>query len=158
MTRKKRPERRNFSLKLRSSHEVRCYRRDVRFTKTYGKLWSLTASARQRYGETYVSRTEIWLNESRSCGCSCAEGGPEDQLKAADPRDEFLGPFDARLESCACRGRRSQCTANYQCIIASKRRGVHGMYGEFSSRRTLMRFNLCQVSAAEIIAAPPALK
>jgi len=36
-------------------------------------------------------------------GISCAEGGPEGQLAAADPRDEVLGPFDARLETCASR-------------------------------------------------------
>ena len=32
---------------------------------------------------------------------SCAEGGGEDQLMAADPPHRVLGPFDARLETCA---------------------------------------------------------
>ena len=37
--------------------KVNRYReKNVRFTKTYGKLRSLTASARQRCGETYVLR------------------------------------------------------------------------------------------------------
>ena len=33
--------------------------------------------------------------------CPARAGGPEDQLMAADPRDEVLGPLDARLETCA---------------------------------------------------------
>ena len=36
-------------------------------------------------------------------GFHCAWGGPEEKLKAASPRDEVLGPFDARLETCASR-------------------------------------------------------
>ena len=114
-----------------------------------------------------VSSSALWgdvrftyrdLVERKSFVRLLLRGGRTRECSRAHPLVNHLPDFDARLESCACRGRRAQCTANYQCIIASKRRGVHGMYGEISSRRTLMRFNFCQASAAEIIAAPPALK
>ena len=52
---------------------------------------------------------------------------------AADPSCGSLGPFDARLESCAVA---SACEV-YSRLSKStrlKRRGVHGMYRTYSSR------------------------
>ena len=68
-------------------------------------------------------------------GGSCAEGGPEEKLKAASPRDEVLGPLDARLETCAVA---SACEV-YSRLSEStrlKRRGVHCMMRLLSSRNS----------------------
>ena len=50
----------------------------------------------QELGEAGAVNRMYGLN--RTDNSHCAWGGPEDQLKAADPRDEFLGPFVAQLE------------------------------------------------------------
>ena len=44
------------------------------------------------------------------------------------------GPLDARLETCACRVGDCRCTADFQSLSASKRRGVYGMPVEHSCR------------------------
>ena len=61
-----------------------------------GAIVTYGSSHTQELGEAGAVNRMYGLN--RTDNSHCAWGGPEDQLKAADPRDEFLGPFVAQLE------------------------------------------------------------
>ena len=54
---------------------------------------------------------------------------------AADPSCGSLGPFDARLETCAVASAITVYSRPSESIRL-KRRGVHGMYRTYSSRKT----------------------
>ena len=75
---------------------------------------------------------------------------------AADPRDEVLGPFDARLETCAV----ASAFAVYSRPSASqrlKRRRVHGMSRTYSSRKAVASVSMSSQCSLNYNL-PPALK